>query len=51
MSNLLILIPAALLLGFLGLMGFLWALKNNQFEDLEGPANRILNDDDDKPLP
>ena len=49
MSQLLILIPLALLLGFFGLMGFLWALKKNQFEDLEGPAHRIL-EDDDRPL-
>ncbi|GAA6212525.1 hypothetical protein NBRC116602_22660 [Hyphomicrobiales bacterium 4NK60-0047b] len=49
MSNLLFLIPIALGLGFLGLLGFLWALKNNQFDDLEGSAHRIL-DDDDKPL-
>ncbi len=49
MSQLLILIPLALLLGFFGLMGFLWALKQNQFEDLEGPAHRIL-EDEDKPL-
>ena len=49
MSNLLLLIPLALILGFLGLMGFLWALKHNQFEDMEGPAHRIL-DDEDKPL-
>ena len=49
MSQLLTLIPLALLLGFFGLMGFLWALKQNQFEDLNGPAHRIL-DDEDKPL-
>ncbi len=49
MSNLLILIPLALLLGFFGLIGFLWALKHKQFEDMEGPAHRIL-DDEDKPL-
>jgi cbb3-type cytochrome oxidase maturation protein len=46
MSNLLILIPAALVLGLLGLAAFLWALHANQFEDLEGAANRILFDDD-----
>ena len=49
MSNLLLLIPLALILGVLGLMGFLWALKHNQFDDMEGPAHRIL-DDEDKPL-
>ncbi len=50
MSHLLFLIPVALLLGGLGLLGFLWALKNNQFEDLDGAANRILTDDEDQPL-
>jgi len=44
---LLLLIPAALFLGGLGLAGFIWALKNNQFDDLEGAAARILLDDDD----
>jgi cbb3-type cytochrome oxidase maturation protein len=43
------LIPAALFLGFLGLMAFLWALKSGQFDDLDGAAHRILFDDDDKP--
>ncbi len=31
--------------------GFLWALKSGQFEDLEGPAHRILMDDDDHLIP
>lgn len=39
------LIPAALALGLLGLLGFLWALKTGQFEDLDGAAYRILDDD------
>jgi cbb3-type cytochrome oxidase maturation protein len=47
MNNLLILIPAALALGLLGLAAFLWALNANQFEDLDGAANRILFDDED----
>lgn len=52
MDVLLWLIPAAVFLGFLGLMAFLWALKSGQFDDLEGAAHRILFDDpDDKPLP
>ena len=25
---------------------FLWAVKNGQFEDMEGPAHRILMDDE-----
>jgi cbb3-type cytochrome oxidase maturation protein len=27
---------------------FWWALNSGQFEDLEGPAHRILMDDDDR---
>lgn len=46
MDILVILIPAALFLGLLGLGAFFWALKAGQFEDLEGPAHRILLDDD-----
>lgn len=39
------LIPAALLLGALGLLAFLWALRSGQFEDLEGAAYRALEDE------
>ena len=46
MSGLLFLIPIALFLGLLGLAGFLWSLKNGQYDDLDGAANRILLDDD-----
>ena len=28
-----------------------WAVKNDQFEDLEGPAHRILFDEDENDLP
>jgi cbb3-type cytochrome oxidase maturation protein len=45
-SVLLYLMPAALLLGLLGLAAFLWALKSGQFEDLDGAAHRILIDED-----
>jgi cbb3-type cytochrome oxidase maturation protein len=41
-----LLIPAALLLGLVGLGAFIWALKSDQFEDLDGAAMRILLDDD-----
>jgi cbb3-type cytochrome oxidase maturation protein len=44
---LLLLIPAALILGGLGLAGFIWALKNGQFDDPDGAAARILLDDED----
>jgi cbb3-type cytochrome oxidase maturation protein len=46
MNSLLILIPAALFLGLIGLAAFMWALRSGQFDDLEGAANRILFDDE-----
>lgn len=41
-----VLIPGAVCLGALGLIGFLWSLQNGQYEDLKGAAERILLDDD-----
>lgn len=49
MNIILILIPAALLLGGLGLCAFLWALKSGQFDDLDGAAERILIEESDEP--
>ena len=51
MTSLAWLMPIALLLGLLGLAAFLWSLRSGQFEDLEGAAYRILEDDpmDDSP--
>lgn len=46
MNILIFLVPAALLLGLLGLVAFLWSLKAGQYDDLEGAAERILYDDD-----
>lgn len=40
------LIPAALVLGGLGLAAFLWALNSGQFEDLDGAAYRALDDNE-----
>lgn len=47
MTGLVILIPAALVLGLLGLAAFLWSLRSGQYEDLDGAAERILDDDDE----
>lgn len=49
MNALLLLIPAALLLGGLGLLAFMWALGAGQYDDLDGAAQRILLDDDRAP--
>lgn len=50
MEILTFLIPVSLLMGGLGLLGFFWMLRHNQFDDPDGDANRILSQDyDDKP--
>ncbi len=46
MSGLAILIPVALLMGLSGLAFFFWAMRNGQFEDLDGAAQRVLIDDE-----
>ena len=46
MNNLLILIPIALGLGFLGLLAFVWSIRSGQYDDLDGAAERILEDQD-----
>jgi cbb3-type cytochrome oxidase maturation protein len=51
MSILYLLIPLSLILLSLAVWAFFWAVKNDQFEDLEGPAHRILFDDDENDLP
>ena len=40
------LVPIALGLGTIGLLAFMWSLKNGQYEDLDGAAERILLDED-----
>ena len=45
MTSLAWLVPLALLMGGLGLAGFLWALRSGQYEDLEGSAYRALEDE------
>lgn len=46
MEGLWLLIPVAILMGVVGLAAFLWSLRSGQYEDLEGAAHRILNDDE-----
>jgi cbb3-type cytochrome oxidase maturation protein len=40
------LIPLALALGALALAAFLWSLRSGQLEDLEGAAQRMIDDDE-----
>jgi cbb3-type cytochrome oxidase maturation protein len=46
MNVLLYLIPIALFMGGIGLAAFIWSLRSGQYDDLEGAAWRILQDDD-----
>jgi len=47
MEILYLLIPIAVVLAALIVWALLWAIKTGQYDDLEGPAHRILMDDDD----
>ena len=47
MNILFLLIPISLIIMGVAVWVFLWAIRSGQFEDLEGPAHRILMDDDE----
>ncbi|MBZ4021433.1 cbb3-type cytochrome oxidase assembly protein CcoS [Rhodobacter sp. TJ_12] len=52
MSVLTYLIPISLFLGGFGLVAFIWSLKNRQYDDPKGDAERILSGQyDDHPKP
>jgi cbb3-type cytochrome oxidase maturation protein len=51
MEILYLLIPIALIFVAIAIAAFVWAGKSGQFDDLEGPAHRILMDDDDPRRP
>jgi len=46
MDILYLLIPLSLVFVAVIAYVFLWAVKSGQFEDMEGPAHRILMDDE-----
>ncbi|QJP14285.1 cbb3-type cytochrome oxidase assembly protein CcoS [Starkeya sp. ORNL1] len=46
MNVILYLLPMALGLGLTGLVAFLWSLRTGQYDDMEGAAVRVLEDDD-----
>lgn len=47
MTGLAILIPIALGMGLLGLAAFFWSMRDGQYDDMDGAANRILIEDDE----
>ena len=42
-----ILVPASLVLALVALLGYMWCVGSGQFEDLDTPPRRMLNDDPD----
>ncbi len=48
MTGLALLIPIALGMGLLGLAAFFWSMKDGQYDDMDGAANRILIDEEDE---
>ncbi|WP_159952713.1 MULTISPECIES: cbb3-type cytochrome oxidase assembly protein CcoS [unclassified Rhizobium] len=49
MTALEVLVPLSVAMGVVGLAAFLWSMRNRQYEDLDGAAERILLDDNDEP--
>lgn len=47
MTGLAILIPIALGMGLVGLLAFLWSMRDGQYDDMEGAAHRILIDEEE----
>jgi cbb3-type cytochrome oxidase maturation protein len=50
MDILLLLIPLSVVLALAAAAAFWWSVRGGQFDDLDGPAHRVLADDDDPPL-
>lgn len=49
MESVFLLVPLAAVLALGTVAALFWAVRSGQFEDLEGPAHRILMDDDAPP--
>lgn len=47
MNIIYVLIPLSVLLMLLAIGAFFWAVRNDQFDDLDTPALDILDDDDE----
>lgn len=49
METLYLLIPISVVLVFAIAVAFWWSVRSGQFDDMEGPAYRVLMDDDKPP--
>ncbi|MGN6469056.1 MAG: cbb3-type cytochrome oxidase assembly protein CcoS [Rhizobiaceae bacterium] len=51
MTALVWLIPIALAMAAVALVAFLWSMRNGQYDDLDGAAERILlHQEEDRPM-
>lgn len=51
MQILYLLIPLGVIIMALAVAAFIWTVKSGQYDDMDGPAHRILMDDDDPLIP
>lgn len=51
MDMIYILVPLAVLLSLIALGLLIWSIRHAQFDDLVGPAHRILFEDDQEMIP
>ncbi|HEV2284473.1 MAG TPA: cbb3-type cytochrome oxidase assembly protein CcoS [Steroidobacteraceae bacterium] len=51
MNVIYLLIPLGIALLVLSVLGFFWAVRSGQFDDLDSPGVQILLDDDRAPPP
>lgn len=49
MNVLIVLIPCSLALGLAALAAFVWTLRHDQYEDLDGDAARVLSEPQGEP--
>ncbi|MGE0279147.1 MAG: cbb3-type cytochrome oxidase assembly protein CcoS [Rhizobiaceae bacterium] len=50
MNSLVFLVPLALALGAIAVGAFFWSMSSGQYDDLDGAAERMLFDENDKPV-
>lgn len=46
-TTLVLLVSLSMVFVGIALVGIFWAIKSGQYDDMEGPAQQILMDDDD----
>ncbi len=51
MEILYLLIPIAVVVAAVAIGFFVWTVRSGQYDDMDGPAHRMLMDDDDPKIP